>query len=94
MDKYPHLKAIAINSMLHSSLIFKDVFEKYHVGFVYHYNGTCMNYSVYRLGLEPEVDIPCWKIAQSYGGGGHAGAAGFRRSRLRDGGRRDQNRCV
>ena len=36
-----------------------------------------MEYSIYRLGKHPEKSILVNKIAESFGGGGHAGAAGF-----------------
>ena len=69
-----HVKAV--NADRFTSMIFDDVFNKYEVGVVYVFNGRSNIYSFYRLGENPEKPISCFKIAEAFGGGGHASAAG------------------
>ena len=79
---FAEYKCIAVNTSSRGSDVFKSVYDKYEVGFVFCYNERKgqqnMNFSVYRLGMNPQKDIDVSKIAQSFGGGGHAGAAGFK----------------
>lgn len=77
--KFPELKAVAVNTTTHSSMVFNSVFKEYEVGIIFTYSlkRDCMTFSIYRLGLNPEKTIDCGAIARSFGGGGHPGAAGF-----------------
>lgn len=78
IHKFPYIKAIAVNTDMKSSFVFEHVKSDYEVGLVFRYNNEGkMEYSIYRLGLNPERSIPVNKIAESFGGGGHADAAGF-----------------
>lgn len=78
-------KAIALNTASIGSDVFKSVYNDYEIGFVFCYSeknkeNKHMSFSVYRLGMNPQKNIDVSKIAQSFGGGGHAGAAGFKTS--------------
>ena len=78
LRKFEDIKAIAINTDSKSSFIFETVRNDYEVGIVFNMNKEGrMNYSIYRLGLNPTKNIPVNKIAETFGGGGHADAAGF-----------------
>ena len=70
------IHAIAVNANRFTSRVFDEVFDKYEIGIVYVFNGHRNVYSFYRLGENPEKPISCFKIAESFGGGGHASAAG------------------
>ena len=78
--KYSDIKIIAINSDNHTSLLFQSVYNDYEVGIVFNFTNRDgkrdMLFSFYRLGMNPDKVIDCGEIAASYGGGGHAGAAG------------------
>lgn len=56
------------------SWIFGELYEKYPLVVVWVFNGEKYQYSLY----SSKEDVDCSKIAESYGGGGHKGAAGFR----------------
>ena len=76
--KFEDIDAIAINTLDRGSFIFETVKNDYEVGIVFFMNADGkMEYSIYRLGKHPEKSILVNKIAESFGGGGHAGAAGF-----------------
>lgn len=76
--KFEDVSAIAINTLDRGSFIFETVKNDYEVGLVFFMNADGkMEYSIYRLGKNPEKVILVNKIAESFGGGGHAGAAGF-----------------
>ena len=78
LRKFEDVKAIAINTDSKSSFIFETVRNDYEVGIVFNMNKEGrMNYSIYRLGLNPTKNIQVNKIAETFGGGGHADAAGF-----------------
>lgn len=77
LDKFPELDVVALNATNRSSLVFKTVSDNFHVGIVYTFNGKFMNYSIYRLGKDPDKIIDVSNIAKCFGGGGHPGAAGF-----------------
>ena len=83
--EFSDYKAIALNTSSIGSDIFKSVFNDYEIGFVFSYTeknkeNKHMSFSVYRLGMNPQKNIDVSKIAQSFGGGGHTGAAGFKTS--------------
>ena len=50
-----------------------DKIKEYQICCVFAYNGSKWSYSIF--SSDPEVD--CSKIAESFGGGGHKGVAGF-----------------
>ena len=81
-DPFADYKCIAVNTSSRGSDVFKSVFDQYEVGFVFcyseHKGERVMNFSVYRLGMNPQKNIDVSRIAQSFGGGGHVGAAGFK----------------
>lgn len=82
LKDFPGIKCIIANTFSNcGSFLFDEVFNDYHVGISYSVdkNGVT-NYGIYRLGLEPDKEILVNKIAEKYGGGGHPGAAGFRRN--------------
>lgn len=56
-----------------NSWIFGELYEKYPLVAVWVFNGEKYQYSLY----SSKEDVDCSKIAESYGGGGHKGAAGF-----------------
>jgi len=65
-------KALVVNRKT-NSWIFGDKYNEYPLVCVWAFNGTRYSYSIF--SSNPNVD--CSKIAESYGGGGHKGAAGF-----------------
>ena len=80
--KFSEIECIAINSCDRSSLVFESVKDKYEVGVVFNYTEKDritkqMTCSIYRLGKNPDKNIDVSFIAKSFGGGGHADAAGF-----------------
>lgn len=81
-DPFADYKCIAVNTSSRGSDVFKSVFDQYEVGFVFCFSDKkgkpVMNFSVYRLGMNPQKNIDVSRIAQSFGGGGHVGAAGFK----------------
>lgn len=78
LRKFPQFKCIAINTDAKSAFIFESVRNDYEIGIVFRYTNTGkMEYSIYRLGANPEHPIRVNKIAETFGGGGHVGAAGF-----------------
>ena len=71
-------KCIVINKPGNSKVlcdILEDINCPYECGIVYTFNGNEYKYSIYGA---KNSDIDCSKIAESYGGGGHKKAAGFR----------------
>lgn len=83
--KFEGVECIAINSCDRSSLVFESVLNDYEVGVVYTYNGKdkanpIMEFSIYRLGKNPDKNIDVSFIAKAYGGGGHHDASGFKTS--------------
>lgn len=81
IKKFADIKAVALNTDAIGSWVFDCVHDKYEVGIVFHYlyrnKNAKMQFSIYRLGMNPKKDINVAKIAESFGGGGHADAAGF-----------------
>lgn len=83
LRKFTYLNAIALNTTELGSKIFSSVYNNYEIALVYKYvpadaNGTMkMSFSIYRLGQNPDKVIDVSSIAATFGGGGHAGAAGF-----------------
>jgi oligoribonuclease NrnB/cAMP/cGMP phosphodiesterase (DHH superfamily) len=65
-------KCFAVNRQS-NSWIFGEKYNEYPVTMVYSFNGELFVYSIY----SGDPNISCSKIAESYGGGGHSGAAGF-----------------
>jgi oligoribonuclease NrnB/cAMP/cGMP phosphodiesterase (DHH superfamily) len=61
-----------------NSWIFGDKINEYPVVVVYAFNGDKYSYSIFSTNK----DVDCSKIAESFGGGGHKGAAGFCSSKL------------
>ena len=53
--------------------MFGEKYSEYPLVMVWVFDGTQYVYSIFSGNLE----IDCSKIAESYGGGGHKGAAGF-----------------
>jgi oligoribonuclease NrnB/cAMP/cGMP phosphodiesterase (DHH superfamily) len=79
--KFADVKAVALNTDSIGSWVFDCVKDKFEVGLVFHYiyrnKSAKMSFSIYRLGLNKTKKIDVAKIAESFGGGGHADAAGF-----------------
>lgn len=65
-------KAIVINRKS-NSWIFGEKYNQYPIVCVWAFNGTKFSYSIF----SGDTTVDCSKIAGSYGGGGHKGAAGF-----------------
>ena len=65
-------KAIVVNKKS-NSYIFGEHYGEYDIHCVFVFNGEKYSYSIY----SNRDDINCAEIAESYGGGGHKGAAGF-----------------
>lgn len=65
-------KALVVNKKS-NSWIFGDKYNQYPIVCVWVFNGSKYSYSIFSNNSE----IDCSKIAESYGGGGHKGAAGF-----------------
>lgn len=59
-----------------NSLIFGDLYNIYPAVVTFSYDGEKFKYSIYSNDKFKDI-IDCSKIAESYGGGGHRGAAGF-----------------
>ena len=76
-EKIIHLdteyKAIILNSMDHTSEVFKDKINDYDIGVVWHRQRDKYLFSIYST----KENVDCAKICQEFGGGGHKGAAGF-----------------
>lgn len=66
------LRCLAVNKKC-NSWVFGKYYDKYPIVMVWAFNGEKYVYSIF--SGDPNVD--CSKIAESYGGGGHQGAAGF-----------------
>lgn len=65
-------KCLVINERSRSA-IFETVIAKYEMCIMWSYQGDCFKYSLF----SKNSDIDCSEIAKEFGGGGHAGAAGF-----------------
>jgi len=70
-------KCLVVNKSS-NSWIFGNNYEKYPVVITWVFNGKNYIYTLYS-GNE---NVDCSKIAESYGGGGHKGAAGFKSDKL------------
>lgn len=70
------LKAICINGANQNSSSFDSVYDptKHDVMVPFRFDGTGWNFSMYST----KEDVDCSYYAKAFGGGGHAGAAGFR----------------
>ena len=66
------VKCLAINRKS-NSWIFGEKYGDYPLVMVYAFDGVLWNFTIYSA----DTNIDCSKIAESYGGGGHTGAAGF-----------------
>lgn len=66
------LKCLAVNYKT-NSWIFGNKYGKYPIHMVWVFDGKGYSYSIY----SNHPDVNCSEIAESYGGGGHKGAAGF-----------------
>jgi oligoribonuclease NrnB/cAMP/cGMP phosphodiesterase (DHH superfamily) len=66
------IKCMAINRK-NNSWIFGEKYYEYPIVMTYAFNGEKWSYSIF--SSDPNVD--CSKIAESFGGGGHRGAAGW-----------------
>lgn len=71
------LPAIFCNGVPHNSQSFHSVYDpdKHKLMVAFHYDGKQFNISLYST----HDDVDCGAIAKLYGGGGHKGAAGFKR---------------
>jgi len=65
-------KAVALNVYRFGSAAFGKLFKEYPICIAYIYDGK-----KYMLSLYSDNKVDVSKVAQKYGGGGHAGAAGF-----------------
>lgn len=65
--------AIILNSIDHTSEVFKDKINDYDIGVVWHKQRDKYLFSIYST----KENVDCAKICQEFGGGGHKGAAGF-----------------
>lgn len=65
-------KCLVVNKKT-NSWVFGEKYNEYPLVMVWVFDGTKYTYSIF--SGDPSVD--CSKIAESYGGGGHKGAAGF-----------------
>lgn len=74
-SEFEGLRAIVINRAFQNSKIFDSVYdpEKHDIMVLFGVKPGEFKYSLY--STKPEIDVS--KIAVKYGGGGHAGAAGF-----------------
>lgn len=70
-------KALIVNKKS-NSWIFGERIKDYDLVCVWVFNGEKYSYSIYTTN----DDIDCSKIAESFGGGGHAGASGFSSDKL------------
>lgn len=70
-------KCLVVNKSS-NSWVFGEKYDEYPLVMVWVYDGETYKYSIY--SGNPDVD--CCAIAESYGGGGHKGAAGFRSKEL------------
>lgn len=61
-----------------NSWVFGDLVNKYPITMVWVFDGEFYSYSIF--SIDPTVN--CCGIAESYGGGGHKGAAGFKSTEL------------
>jgi len=66
------VRCLAVNRKT-NSWIFGEKYNEYPIVMVYAFNGKKWSYSIF----SSDKNIDCSKIAESYGGGGHKGAAGF-----------------
>lgn len=65
-------KCLVVNKKT-NSWVFGDKYKKYPLVMVWVFDGKKFTYSIF----SSDKNIDCSKIAESYGGGGHKGAAGF-----------------
>jgi len=67
-------KALCVNQAFGNSNTFDSIWDesKYDIMFLFSFNGKCTSVSLYTT-----KSIDCSEIAKSFGGGGHAKAAGF-----------------
>ncbi len=74
-SEFNGLRVICINRSYTNSQVFDSVYdsEKHDAMLTFSFNGEKWTYSIY--STKKEIDVS--EIAKSYGGGGHAGAAGF-----------------
>jgi len=66
------IKCLAVNRKS-NSWVFGEKYNEYPIVMVYAFNGEKWSYSIF----SGDKTVDCSKIAESYGGGGHMGAAGF-----------------
>lgn len=79
LRKFEKYDAIAINSNIDNPEVFKHrtLYDKYHIGIIFHMEYTQMYYSVYRLKKDKDVYINIEKICTSFGGWGNANHGEF-----------------
>lgn len=70
-------KCLVVNKKT-NSWVFGEKYNEYPLVMVWVFNGCKFTYSIF----SDNKDIDCSKIAESYGGGGHKGAAGFSSPKL------------
>ena len=66
------IKCLVVNKKT-NSWVFGDKYSEYPLVMVWVFDGSKFTYSIF----SSNKNIDCSKIAESYGGGGHKGAAGF-----------------
>jgi len=71
-SKIQDIKCLVINRRV-NSMIFGDDLDEYPIYVTWAYDGDKYRYSIY----SEKEDIDCSEIAETFGGGGHKGAAGF-----------------
>jgi oligoribonuclease NrnB/cAMP/cGMP phosphodiesterase (DHH superfamily) len=73
--EFEGLRAVVMNKPLANSMAFDKVFDptRHDIKVAFGVKGKNLKYSLY--SDKPDVDVS--EIAKKYGGGGHAGAAGF-----------------
>lgn len=70
-------KCLVVNKKT-NSWVFGEKYSEYPLVMVWVFDGSKFTYSIF----SSNKDIDCSKIAESYGGGGHKGAAGFSSTEL------------
>jgi uncharacterized protein len=69
--EFENLTFIALNNCLGNSKVFDSLADRYHHKMIFRFNGDLWTFSIYSTSVDMS------HIAKKYGGGGHAGAAGF-----------------
>lgn len=81
INGYENIHTVAINTTNSASMLFSSIEKKYEVGISYFSLGTKTVYSFRRLQENSNKNIDCGLICSTFGGGGHANAAGVTTSK-------------